>query len=122
MDKDRIAGAAKEAVGSVEKTAGNLFGDAKTQASGAVRQAEGMVQNAFGQAKDAVRDLNEGVTTMAQDVAAAAGTSYEDASRAIGEQVRRAPIGSLLVAGAVGYALAMLLNRSPQRSRPYSRW
>jgi uncharacterized protein YjbJ (UPF0337 family) len=122
MDKDRIAGAAKEAVGGIEKTVGNAAGDARTQASGAARQAEGGIQNAFGQAKDAVRGAAEGVTTMAEDAVSATGTAYQGASRAVGEQIQKAPIGALLVAGAVGYALAMMLNRPSQPRRPYYRW
>lgn len=123
MDKDRIVGAAKDVAGNVEKNVGNLAGDSKTQASGAARQAEGMIQNAFGQAKDTVRDLGEGVASTAADAVSATGTAYQEASRAVGEQVQKAPIGSLLMAGAVGFALAMLLNRPPQRSRHYyPRW
>ena|SRR5690349_17987755 len=121
MDKDRIVGAAKDVAGNVEKNVGNLAGDASTQASGAARQAEGVIQNAFGQAKDVVRDLSEGVANTAKDAVSAGGTAYESTSRAVGDQIQKAPIGSLLVAGAVGYALAMLLNRQPQRPR-YYRW
>jgi uncharacterized protein YjbJ (UPF0337 family) len=122
MDKDRIVGAAKDVAGNVEKNIGNLAGDTRTQASGATRQAEGVIQNAFGQAKDVVRDVNEGVATFAKDAVSATGTAYEEASRAVGDQVQKAPIGSLLVAGAVGFALALMLNRQPPRPRPYYRW
>jgi uncharacterized protein YjbJ (UPF0337 family) len=121
MDKDRIVGAAKDVAGNVEKNVGNLAGDTKTEASGVARQAEGVIQNAFGQAKDAVRDLGEGVATTAKGAASATGTAYQEASRSVGDQIQKAPIGSLLVAGAVGYALAMLLNRQPPRPR-YYRW
>ncbi|WP_458094258.1 CsbD family protein [Roseomonas sp. WA12] len=56
MDKDRIEGAAKQAVGSVKEVFGKLTGDAKTQAEGAAQKAEGKVQNAAGSVKDSVRD------------------------------------------------------------------
>jgi len=55
MDKDRIAGAAKEAKGAIEIALGRATGDAKLQADGKTDKAEGKVQNAIGGIKDAVR-------------------------------------------------------------------
>jgi uncharacterized protein YjbJ (UPF0337 family) len=55
MDKDRIAGSAKEAKGSVKQAAGKLTGDAKLQAEGAAEKNAGKLQNALGGAKDAIR-------------------------------------------------------------------
>jgi uncharacterized protein YjbJ (UPF0337 family) len=56
MDKDRIAGAARQVKGAVKETAGKVTGDAKTQAEGAAEKTAGKVQNAIGGAKDAVRE------------------------------------------------------------------
>ena len=56
MDKDRIAGAAKQVKGSVKEAIGRITGDAKLQAEGAAEKAAGKVQNTAGGAKDAVRD------------------------------------------------------------------
>jgi uncharacterized protein YjbJ (UPF0337 family) len=55
MDKDRIAGAAKEIKGSVKETIGKAVGDAKLQADGRADQVEGKVQNAVGGLKDALK-------------------------------------------------------------------
>ena len=55
MDKDRIAGSAKDFAGKVEGAVGGLTGDAKTQAEGRAREAAGTVQNLYGQAKDAAQ-------------------------------------------------------------------
>jgi uncharacterized protein YjbJ (UPF0337 family) len=55
MDKDRIAGAAKEIKGSVKETIGKAVGDAKLQADGKANKVEGKVQNAIGGLKDAVK-------------------------------------------------------------------
>jgi uncharacterized protein YjbJ (UPF0337 family) len=55
MDKDRIAGSAKELKGAAKKTVGKATGDAKLQADGEADQVEGKVQNAIGGAKDAMR-------------------------------------------------------------------
>jgi uncharacterized protein YjbJ (UPF0337 family) len=56
MDKDRIAGSAKEAKGEVKEIIGRVMGDAKLQADGKSDKAEGKVQNAIGGVKDAVRE------------------------------------------------------------------
>jgi uncharacterized protein YjbJ (UPF0337 family) len=56
MDKDRIAGAAKQAVGGIKKTVGKAVGDGKMEAEGRAKEAEGKVQNSVGGAKDAVRE------------------------------------------------------------------
>ena len=55
MDKDRIAGAAKEARGAIKQAFGKLTGDAKLQAEGLADKAAGKVQNAVGGARDALR-------------------------------------------------------------------
>ena len=55
MDKDRIAGAAKEIKGSVKETIGKVVGDAKLQSDGKADKAEGKIQNAIGGLKDALK-------------------------------------------------------------------
>jgi uncharacterized protein YjbJ (UPF0337 family) len=55
MDKDRIAGAAKEIKGSVKETVGKAVGDGKLQSDGKADKVEGKVQNAVGGLKDALR-------------------------------------------------------------------
>jgi uncharacterized protein YjbJ (UPF0337 family) len=55
MDKDRIAGSAKQTKGAVKEAAGKLVGDAKLQAEGRADKAEGKVQNAIGGLKDAAK-------------------------------------------------------------------
>jgi len=48
MDKNRIAGSAKQAKGSIKVAAGKALGDAKLVADGKVDKAEGKIQNAVG--------------------------------------------------------------------------
>ena len=55
MDKDRIAGAAKEIKGSVKETIGKAVRDAKLQSDGKADKVEGKVQNAIGGLKDAMK-------------------------------------------------------------------
>ena len=57
MDKDRIAGTAKEIKGSVKEVIGKVVGDAKLQSDGKAEQVEGKIQNAVGGMKDTVREI-----------------------------------------------------------------
>jgi uncharacterized protein YjbJ (UPF0337 family) len=56
MDKDRIAGAAKQTKGAVKEAVGKVIGDAKLVADGKSDKVEGKVQNAVGGLKDSVKD------------------------------------------------------------------
>ena len=113
MDKDRIAGAAKDAAGKVENVVGKVTGDDRTEMSGRVREAEGAVQNLYGQVKDGVRDASEKAASYAKD--ALDSDTYRDGTQALSRQVRDNPLGSLLIAGGIGFALAMLMTRPPRR-------
>jgi uncharacterized protein YjbJ (UPF0337 family) len=56
MDKDRLTGAAKQAIGGLKEAAGKLVGDPKLQADGTAEKTAGKIESAVGGAKDAVRD------------------------------------------------------------------
>jgi uncharacterized protein YjbJ (UPF0337 family) len=120
MDKDRIAGSAKDFAGKVEGSVGNLAGDAKTQASGRAREAEGTVQNLYGQAKDAARDVTDAATSYAKDAYDNSGETFRDGSEAVAKKVQDNPLSALLIAGGIGFALALLLSRPARRPPP--RW
>jgi uncharacterized protein YjbJ (UPF0337 family) len=66
MDKDRIAGAAKEIKGALKDAAGKIIGNEKLQAEGKSDKLAGKVQNALGQVKD---DVIEALRTSARVVA-----------------------------------------------------
>jgi uncharacterized protein YjbJ (UPF0337 family) len=120
MDKDRVAGSAKDFAGKVEGAVGDATGDAKTQASGRMREATGAVQNLYGQAKDAARDISDAATGYAKDAYENSGDSFREGSQAVARKVQDNPLGSLLVAGGIGFALALLMTRPPRRPPP--RW
>lgn len=120
MDKDRIAGAAQEFAGQAEGTVGDLAGDAQTQAAGRAREAAGTVQNLYGQAKDKARDAADMATGYAKQVYEGSGDTFRDGSEALSKRIQENPLGSVLVAGAIGFALALLMTR-PVR-RPPQRW
>jgi uncharacterized protein YjbJ (UPF0337 family) len=56
MDKDRIAGAAKQIKGSVKETVGKAIGDTKLESDGKADKVAGKVQNAVGGLKDALKE------------------------------------------------------------------
>lgn len=56
MDKDRVAGAAKQAKGAVKDAAGKVTGDVKLQAEGKADKAAGKVQSAVGGMKDKMKE------------------------------------------------------------------
>lgn len=121
MDKDRIVGSAKEFAGRAEGAVGDLAGDAQTQASGKAREAAGAVQNLYGQAKDAVREATDTAASYAKDAYDNSGDTLRDGTQAISKKVQDNPLGALLVAGGIGFALALLMSR-PARRPPPSRW
>jgi uncharacterized protein YjbJ (UPF0337 family) len=122
MDTDRIAGSAKEYAGRAEGAIGDVTGDAKTQASGEAREAAGTVQNLYGQAKDAVRDATDTATSYAKDAYQNSGDTFRDGSQALSRKVQDNPLGALLVAGGIGFALALLMSRPARRPPPRGRY
>jgi uncharacterized protein YjbJ (UPF0337 family) len=117
MDKDRIAGSAKDVAGKVEGAAGDIAGNAETQAAGRAREAEGTVQNLYGQAKDAAREATDAAVSYAKDAYENSGETFREGSQAVAKSVKDNPLGALLIAGGIGFALALLMTRQPRRSR-----
>ena len=117
MDKDRIAGSAKDIAGKVEGAVGDMAGDAQAQAAGQAREAAGTVQNLYGQAKDAARDA---AASYAKDAYENSGETLREGSEVVAKKVQDNPLGALLIAGGIGFALAMLMTRPPRR--PPQRW
>jgi len=104
----------------VEGTVGDIAGDAKTQAAGSVREATGTAQNLYGQAKDTAREATDAAVSYAKDAYENSGDTFRDGSQAIAKKVQGNPLGSMLIAGGIGFALALLMTRPPRR--PPQRW
>ncbi|MDB5590456.1 CsbD family protein [Enterovirga sp.] len=124
MDSDRVAGTAKKMGGQAESALGGLTGDAKTQAEGRSAEAQGTVQAAYGQAREAVQDYAEQAQGLAEDAYEQgrryldegrrrypdADKFYREGTRAVSRQVGQSPIAAIMIAGAVGYILALLVH------------
>jgi uncharacterized protein YjbJ (UPF0337 family) len=59
MDKDRVAGSARKAKGSVKEAIGKITGDNKTEAEGVAEQTAGQAQNTAGGVKDTLRNATK---------------------------------------------------------------
>ena len=120
MDKDRIAGSAKDFAGKAESAVDEIAGEAKNRTAGRLNEAAGTMQNVYGQAKDAARDATDAAAKHAQEIYESGGDTFRDGSQALAKKVRENPLGSVLIAGGIGFALALLMTRPPRRPPP--RW
>ena len=115
VDTDRVVGGAKEAAGRVQGGLGDAVGSSRDSVEGRYREAQGRAQNALGDAKDRVRDIADDVTDYAGDaydrVSRHGGTYLREGRERVEDQVGENPLLALLIAGAVGYGLALLLHR-----------
>ena len=89
MDTNRLEGTLQSGAGRVQAAVGDFVGDAHSQTEGRVRQVAGKAQQMYGSTLDQVR------------------SSAETVSEAVTEQ----PLMALLVAGAAGFLLSMLIRR-----------
>ena len=115
MENDRIAGSAKNFADELEGAVGDIAGNAKTEAAGRAREATGTAQNLYGQAKDAACEATDAAVNYAKDAYENSGDTFRDGSQAIAKKVQDNPLGSMLIAGGIGFALALLLTRPPRR-------
>lgn len=114
VDTDRVVGAAKDFGGRAQGAVGDALGSDRDSMEGRYREAEGRAQRIYGQTKDAVRDIADDVSDYAEDaygrVSRHGGTYLRDGRERVETQVGENPFLALLIAGAVGYGLALLLH------------
>ncbi len=137
VDTDRVIGGAKDLGGKVQGAVGDALGTSRDSAEGRYREAEGKTQQAYGEAKDKARDVAEDVgdyvgdayergseyareaydrgRDYARDAYDRSGDLVGNGRRAVRSQVEENPLVALLIAGAVGYGLSLLLHNSNRR-------
>ncbi len=126
MDDDRVTGAARKVAGKAEAAIGDFVGDGKTSAEGRATELRGKAESLVGQAKDAARDVADTASDYLDDAVErgkdfiqegrrrlpdAAESYYRDGTSVVRGQVADNPLAALVVAGTVGYLLALLLHR-----------
>ncbi len=74
----------------------------------------------YGQAKDAVSDATDTAVNYAKDAYDNRGDTIRGGQKAVARTVQDNPLGALLVAGGIGFALALMMTRPPRRPPP--RW
>lgn len=117
MNTDRLTGAAKSAAGKAGSAIGRAADDAATEASSRLEQAEGAARTVYGQAVDAASELGDNAADLTRQAIEAGSAYYREGRRAVAYTLRHQPVGALVVAGVVGFALALMLSRSPRRRR-----
>jgi len=110
VDTDRITGAAKELGGKVQGAIGDVTSSHRESAEGRLREAGGRAENLYGQAKDTARDFADDAYEYAEDAYERGGHYLRRGSREVSHQVAEYPLASLLIAGAVGFGLGLLVN------------
>src|SRR4029077_1096959 len=100
MDKDRIAGSAKDFAGKAEGAVGGMAGDNKAHAEGSFRETGGAAenpdcqvkaagaQNRYGQAKEAAREAKDAAFGYAKDSYEKSSDTFRDGSQAIAKSVQ----------------------------------
>jgi ElaB/YqjD/DUF883 family membrane-anchored ribosome-binding protein len=71
------------------------------------------VEDLYGQAKDAARDATDAAAGYGKQVY----RQSNESSEAVAKLVQNNPLGSLLIAGGIGFALALLIRQPTPRQR-----
>lgn len=113
VDTDRITGAAREIGGKAQAALGDLAGDRRAQVEGRFREAQGQAESLAGQARDGLRDAADTADTAidyAEDAYERGRHAARYGTRTVTHAVEETPLLALLLAGAVGYGLALLVH------------
>ena len=118
MNEDRAEATLRDIGGTGKKIAGDLTGDAKLQAEGTADKVVARIQEGVGRTKDQL----ENVADTAQHLG---GRAYEAGSKAgqyVTENIKEAPLITLAVGIAIGYAIGALIHRQPEPTPSYKFW
>lgn len=110
VDTDRITGAARELGGKAQAGIGDLAGDRRAQVEVRFREAQGQAESLVGEARDGLRDAAEIALDYAEDTYERGRHAARHGARTVTHYVEETPLVALLVAGAVGYGLALLVH------------
>ncbi|KMO19742.1 CsbD family protein [Methylobacterium platani] len=110
VDTDRITGAARELGGKAQAALGDIAGDRRAQVEGRLREAQGQAEGLAGEVRDAARGAADTAVEYAEDAYERGRHAARSGARTVTHYVEETPLLALLVAGAVGYGLALLVH------------
>ena len=115
MNRDRIEGTLQDAAGKFQQALGMATGGAGRRGEGMVREVAGKGQRFYGQARDEI----DGVADAAHDAGDRLSRHGSDAydrvrqgSGSLRSEIERHPFTSILLVGALGYALGLLSSNA----------
>lgn len=110
MDSDRVKGSVRELAGNAKKSLGDMTENAGTQAQGALEQVAGKGQDLYGQAKDSLQDFSDNAASYAGEAYDRGDHYARRGAKLARQEIAEYPLAAVLMAGAVGYLLAMALH------------
>lgn len=105
---EQVADTARELGGKIRETVGDFVGadDVEDRA----RRAQGAAEDHFDRARRSVRRAADDASDYAEDAYERGGHYLRGGAGSVSHQVAEYPLASLLVAGAVGFGLGLLVN------------
>ena len=105
---EQVADTAREVGGKIRDTVSGLVGsdDVEDRA----RRAQGAAEDHFDRARRSVRRAADDASDYAEEAYERGGHYLRRGTREVGHQVAEYPLTSLLIAGAVGFGLGLLVN------------
>ena len=110
MNSDRIQGAARDIGGKVQQTLGMATGDGRMRAEGVAHEVAGKAQNLYGRALDGVRHVADQASDYAEDAYDRGGRYLQEGTRAVENRISLNPLTGIVLAGAVGFAIGMVVS------------
>ncbi|HEX3861218.1 MAG TPA: hypothetical protein VHY35_05950 [Stellaceae bacterium] len=107
MSDEFTAERAREAAQDLQNTVSGKISDAADAAKGVVQQTRAVAGSIGGMAQDTARQVANQATAAADTLSNQGGMARDYLARTVEEN----PLTAVLVAGAIGYAVACLLHR-----------
>ncbi|GJD89712.1 CsbD family protein [Methylobacterium hispanicum] len=107
---EHVADTVRDLGGKVRDAVGNLAGS--DDVADRARRAQGAAEDHYVRAERAVRRVADEAYDEAEDAYERGGHYLRRGTREVSHQVAEYPLASLLIAGAVGFGLGLLVNAS----------
>lgn len=105
---EQVADAARDLGGKIRETVGDFVGSDDVEHR--ARRAQGAAEEHFDRVRRSVRRAADDASDYAEDAYEQGGHYLRRGAGSVSHQVAEYPLASLLVAGAVGFGLGLLVN------------